>query len=127
MFGVVRDPKIAAGRADSFLRKANPVLHTGFWGPKRGPRRGYQWGIRFASDRARAGFLGPLSTANTKNDVFFARETVRKKFPAQQGAISGPLGAPVFETQVRGSAERAPPWGRFGVPEGPFFYRKFEK
>ncbi len=127
MFGVVRDPKIAAGRADSFLRKANPVLHTGFWGPKRGPRRGYQWGIRFASDRARAGFLGHRGTAVAKNEGFFARENAKNIFAARSAAMTGPLGAPVFASREACWAPRDAPWGRFGVPEGPLFYRKFEK
>ena len=63
-------PEIAAGRADSFLRKVRSMRGVRFRGSKRGPRRGYYSGIRGAPNRARPAFWGHILMRNTKNDVF---------------------------------------------------------
>ena len=63
-------PEIAAGRADSFLRKVRSLLLVRFRGSQRGPRRGYYSGIRGAPNRARPAFWGHILMRNTKNDVF---------------------------------------------------------
>ena len=119
--------KIAPCRWGKLFGNANPPLLDVFWGPKRGPRRGYQWGIRIAPDRARAGFLGHRRTAIAKNDVFSRAKKCENKSPRLKLALRGPLGAAFFTKRIRGPAERAPPWDRFGVPERPPCSRKNEK
>ena len=65
-----RAPPIAAGRADSLLCDASPDGQRVFGGPKRALQRGSYSGIRGATNRARAAFLGHRTTAIAKSDVF---------------------------------------------------------
>ena len=62
--------KIARRRARSFLRKSFTTLATLVLASKKGLRRGYYSGIRGATNRARAAFLGQQRGQNAKNDVF---------------------------------------------------------
>ena len=87
-------PKIAPCRWGKLFGKASPGLPDDFWGPKRGPRRGFYSGIRIASDRARAGFLGQLKGAVAKNDFFLRAKKCEKKLRARSAAMTGaPRGA----------------------------------
>ena len=126
IFGVFRGDRAASGAklfAEILYHPRRPCF-----GLQKGPSARILVGNAGRHESPSGGIFGAAAWAEREKWRFFAREKVRKKVARPLCCDDGgPLGRPFSLLRAYGGLTGTRLGDRFGVPEGPPFYRKYEK